>query len=57
VRILNGQQVPGPEWILPQPAITMETLDQYVIASMPPLHYAMCGCEDMPNYPTAWGGQ
>ncbi len=21
---------------------------------MPPLHYALCGCEDMTNYPAAW---
>ncbi len=23
---------------------------------MPPLHYAMCGCEKMPDYPKRWGG-
>jgi ribose transport system substrate-binding protein len=56
VRILNGEPVPGPEWILPQPAITGDNLDQFVNESMPPLHYAMCGCEGMPNYPEAWGG-
>ena len=55
-RILNGEQVPGPEWVLPQPAITQDVLDQYIDEGMPPLHYAMCGCEDMPNYPQAWGG-
>ena len=21
---------------------------------MPPLHYAMCGCEDLPGYPEDW---
>jgi ribose transport system substrate-binding protein len=57
VRILKGEAVPGPEWILPQPAITQETLDSYINPAMPPLHYVLCGCEDMPNYPEAWGGQ
>lgn len=57
LRILNGEAVPGPEWVLPQPAITAETLGDFVNPGMPPLHYAMCGCEDMPNYPVAWGGK
>jgi ribose transport system substrate-binding protein len=56
MRVLKGEAVPGPEWVLPQPAITMETLDNFVNAKMPPLHYAMCGCEDMAGYPEAWGG-
>jgi ribose transport system substrate-binding protein len=51
--ILKGEEVPK-EWVLPQPKITQETLDQYVDPEMPPLHYALCGCEDMPNYPDAW---
>ena len=54
LRVLKGEPVPSPEWILPQPAITAETLDKYVNPAMPPLHYALCGCENMPNYPTAW---
>ena len=57
VRIMNGEAVPGPEWNLPQPAITSENLDQFINDKMPPLHYAMCGCEKMPNYPKGWGGQ
>ncbi len=57
VRVLAGEPVPGPEWVLPQPAITAETLDQYVNPNMPPLHYAMCGCESLPGYPETWGGQ
>lgn len=57
VRILQGQEVPGPVWDLPQPAVTQETLDDYVNPAMPPLHYAMCGCEDMPGYPERWGGR
>jgi ribose transport system substrate-binding protein len=24
---------------------------------MPPLHYALCGCKDLPGYPQAWGGK
>ena len=56
-RVLNGEEVPGPEWVLPQPAVTQDTLDKMVNPAMPPLHYAMCGCEDMANYPAAWGGK
>jgi ribose transport system substrate-binding protein len=57
VRILQGEAVPGPEWVLPQPAVTQENLEAMVNPAMPPLHYAMCGCEEMPSYPQAWGGQ
>ena len=57
MHVLKGEQVPGPEWVLPQPAITQDTLDSFINESMPPLHYAMCGCEDMSNYPAAWGGK
>lgn len=55
--VMKGEPVPGPEWVLPQPAITADNLDQYVNEKMPPLHYAMCGCEEMPGYPERWGGQ
>ena len=55
-QILSGEEVPAP-WILPQPAITEENLDQYIQPNMPPLHYALCGCEDMPGFPERWGGQ
>jgi ribose transport system substrate-binding protein len=55
-KILKGEEVPK-EWVLPQPAITKDTLDQYVDPNMPPLHYALCGCEDMPGYPENWGGK
>ena len=57
VKVLKGEPVPGPEWVLPQPAITADMLDQYINEAMPPLHYAMCGCEEMPGYPEAWGGK
>jgi ribose transport system substrate-binding protein len=55
VKILKGEEVPK-EWVLPQPTITQENLDQYVDPNMPPLHYALCGCEEMPGYPENWGG-
>jgi len=57
VRVLKGEPVPGPAWSLPQPTITAETLDKYVNDKMPPLHYAMCGCEGMPDYPQRWIGK
>jgi ribose transport system substrate-binding protein len=56
VMILNGEQVPK-EWTLPQPVITSENLDQYLQPNMPPLHYALCGCENMPGFPDRWGGE
>ncbi len=55
LKVLQGEQVPDP-WRLPQPAVTQENLDQYVQPGMPPLHYAMCGCETMPDFPERWGG-
>ncbi len=57
VKILKGEPVIGPTWKLPQPVITQDTLDKYVDPNMPPLHYAMCGCQDMPGYPQRWGGK
>jgi ribose transport system substrate-binding protein len=56
LRILGGQQVPK-EWKLPQPTVTQATLDQYLKPGMPPLHYAMCGCEKLPGFPKKWGGK
>ena len=57
VKILKGEPVIGPNWKLPQPTITEADLDKYVNDKMPPLHYAMCGCEDLPGYPQRWGGK
>jgi ribose transport system substrate-binding protein len=54
--ILAGKQVPK-EWVLPQPTITDANLSQYVLPDMPPLHYALCGCEKMPGFPADWGGK
>jgi ribose transport system substrate-binding protein len=56
VKVMKGEEVPS-EWVLPQPAITQDTLADYVDPNMPPLHYALCGCEDMPGYPETWGGK
>jgi ribose transport system substrate-binding protein len=55
VRIANGEEVPDP-WTLPQPTVTAENLNEYYNEDMPPLHYALCGCEDLPGYPERWGG-
>lgn len=56
LRIMNGEEVPA-VWRLPQPTITNENLDEYIQPNMPPLHYAMCGCENMPDFPERWGGR
>ncbi|MEV4276502.1 substrate-binding domain-containing protein [Actinoplanes xinjiangensis] len=53
LRILNGEPVSSP-WKLPQPTITQDNLDEYIDADMPPLHYAVCGCRDLPGYPERW---
>lgn len=54
--ILSGQPVPE-RWTLPQPHITAENLDRYIQPNMPLLHYALCGCEEMPGFPERWGGR
>jgi ribose transport system substrate-binding protein len=53
LKILKGEQVPK-EWVLPQPHISGDSVKEYVKQDMPPLHYAMCGCEGMPGYPGPW---
>jgi ribose transport system substrate-binding protein len=53
LRILDGKQVPR-EWVLPQPKVTGDNLKDFIKQDMPPLHYAMCGCELMPGYPAPW---
>jgi ribose transport system substrate-binding protein len=55
-KILKGEEVPK-EWILPQPVVTQENLDQNAKPNMPPLYYANCGCDDMPGWPEKWGGK
>ncbi|MEV8316472.1 substrate-binding domain-containing protein [Streptomyces sp. NPDC059900] len=56
LRILDGKEVPK-EWKLPQPTVTQANLDEYLQEGMPPLHYAMCGCQKMPGFPGDWGGK
>lgn len=53
VMFLDGETVQK-NWVLPQPDVTQANLDQYLNPAMPPLHYTLCGCEDMTNYPDAW---
>jgi len=53
VMFLDGETVQH-NWVLPQPDVTQANLEQYINAEMPPLHYTLCGCEDMTNYPDAW---
>jgi ribose transport system substrate-binding protein len=57
LKVLKGEPVIGPQWKLPQPAITQEILDQYVNDKMPPLYYALSGAEDLPGFPERWGGK
>ncbi|WP_214323496.1 ABC transporter substrate-binding protein [Nonomuraea sediminis] len=56
LKILKGEEVPK-TWKLPQPKITSDNLDKYLQPNMPPLHYALCGCEALPGYPQTWGGK
>jgi ribose transport system substrate-binding protein len=51
--ILQGEPVDA-RWVLPQPNVTQENLDQYYLPDMPPLYYALSGAEDMTNWPGAW---
>ncbi|GAA3205222.1 ABC transporter substrate-binding protein [Nonomuraea helvata] len=56
LKILKGEEVPK-MWNLPQPKVTSENLSTYLKPNMPPLHYALCGCEDLPGFPETWGGK
>lgn len=53
--ILQGQEIPK-EWILPQPSVTADNLDDYLTKNegMPEGHYAMFGGENLPGYPQVW---
>jgi ribose transport system substrate-binding protein len=53
VMFLEGETVQH-HWNLPQPEVTAANIDQYINPEMPPLHYTLCGCEDMTNYPDSW---
>ncbi len=55
VRILKGEEVPK-EWVLPQPFITAENLDQYARPDLPDGHFAMCGCNEIEGFlEELWG--
>lgn len=54
--ILSGKPVPK-EWILPQPVITSDTLNDYLIPGMPPQFFSTCGCRNMTGFPQDWGGK
>lgn len=56
--VLSGEEVPS-EWVLPQPVLTQDNIDQYLNSDvkMPPQYYALCGCDDLPGWPEAWGGE
>lgn len=53
--ILQGKELPK-EWILPQPSVTADNLDDYLAKNegMPDGHYAMFGGEDLPGFPQVW---
>ncbi len=53
VMFLQGETVQH-NWTLPQPDVVAANLEEYENPEMPPLHYALCACEDMTNYPDAW---
>ena len=53
VMFLQGKPVQH-NWVLPQPSVTAENLDQYIGSGMPPLYYVMSSAEDMKNWPDAW---
>jgi ribose transport system substrate-binding protein len=56
VDILSGVRVPK-EWVLPSPPVTQQNLDQFVDSRMPPVFYALCGCQNLDGFPQAWGGK
>lgn len=55
VRILKGEPVPK-EWVLPQPYITAENLDEFARPDLPDGHFAMCGCNEIEGFlEELWG--
>jgi ribose transport system substrate-binding protein len=52
-QILSGEEVPK-DWVLPQPKIDEGSLSDYVAPDMPPLFYALCGCQEMEGFPERW---
>lgn len=57
VHILKGEPVPK-TWVLPQPTITNDTVDNYVRRNLPDEHWVLCGCDTMLGFLDAlWEGQ
>jgi ribose transport system substrate-binding protein len=54
--ILTGAKVPK-EWVLPQPVITSDNLDDYLFPNLPDAFFALCGCQTLPGFPERWGGK
>lgn len=54
---LDGKQVPGPEWGLPQPTIAEDVLTKYIDERMFPLPCSLCGCQELQGYPERLGGK
>lgn len=46
LEVRDGKQIPGPKWVLPQPAITEDVLTRYIEERMPPLDYNLRGCQN-----------
>jgi len=53
VMILQGEPVDA-RWVLPQPNVTQDNLEEYYLPDMPPLYYALSSAEDMDNWPDVW---
>jgi ribose transport system substrate-binding protein len=53
VKILQGEPV-DKRWVLPQPIITSDNVNEYLRPGMPPLYYVLSGADDMNNWPDAW---
>ncbi len=55
VHILKGESIPR-EWVLPQPIITNDNLDQFADQNLPDDYWAMCGCKQLPGFlENLWG--
>jgi len=53
LQVLKGEPTPK-DWVLPQPVITQDNVDKYFTPDMPPLFYALCGCQEMKGFPKDW---
>jgi ribose transport system substrate-binding protein len=53
VMILQGEEV-DQRWVLPQPIITSDNVNDFLVPGMPPLYYVLSGAETLSNWPDAW---